>query len=71
MQALLAGTSVAARHLGLMDMGMLAAGYSADLLVLSANPLDDIRNTRAIEAVYLQGRIVDRDALSRAWMVGD
>ncbi len=68
MQVLQAGTSVAARHLGLTDMGLLAPGYSADLLVLSANPLDDIRNTRAIDIVYLRGQAVDREALSDSWL---
>jgi imidazolonepropionase-like amidohydrolase len=67
MQALQAGTSVAARHLGLTDMGLLAPGYSADLVVLAANPLADIRNTRAIDSVYLRGRPVDRHALGAAW----
>jgi len=67
MQALQAGTSVAARHLGLTDLGLLAPGYSADLVVLAASPLDDIRNTRAIDSVYLRGRAIDRNALSAAW----
>jgi imidazolonepropionase-like amidohydrolase len=67
MQALVAATRVAARHLGLTDSGLLAPGYRADLVILSANPLDDIRNTRTIESVYLRGRLVDREALSAAW----
>jgi len=67
MQALQTGTSVAARHLGLNDLGLLAPGYSADLVVLAANPLDDIRNTRTIDRVYLRGRAVDREALRTAW----
>jgi imidazolonepropionase-like amidohydrolase len=71
MQALQAGTSVAARHLGLTDMGALAPGYSADLIILSANPLDDIRNTRSIDSVYLRGQALDRQALSAAWTIGD
>ena len=67
MQALHAGTRIAAEHLGLTDMGLLAPGYRADLLVLSANPLEDIRNTRTIDSVYLRGRVLDREALSAAW----
>ena len=67
MQALAAATRVAARHLGLSDAGLLAPGYRADLVILSANPLDDIRNTRNIESVYLRGRAVDREALSAVW----
>ena len=42
------------------DTGTIAAGKNADLLVLDANPLDDIRNTRKISAVYLRGVAVDR-----------
>jgi imidazolonepropionase-like amidohydrolase len=38
------------------DFGTLARGKAADLLVLARNPLDDIRNMRSIEAVYLGGR---------------
>ena len=34
----------------------LAAGKAADLLVLAKNPLDDITNMRAMEAVYLGGK---------------
>ena len=68
MQALQAATSVAAKHLGLTDMGLLAPGYSADLLVLTANPLDDIRNTRSIDTVYLRGQAVDRETLRLGWL---
>ena len=64
MQALVAGTSVAARHLEIDDLGLLAPGCSASLVILSANPLDDIRNTRAIEQVFLEGREIDRDAIA-------
>ncbi len=38
------------------DFGTLAKGKAADLLVLTANPLDDIANMRSIEAVYLGGK---------------
>ncbi len=64
MQALMAGMSVPAKHLELDDLGLLAPGYSASLVILSANPLDDIRNTRAIERVFLEGREIDRDAIA-------
>jgi imidazolonepropionase-like amidohydrolase len=41
-------------------------GKRADLLVLDANPLDDIRNTRRIAALYLAGVEVDRAAIKAA-----
>ncbi len=64
MQALIAGTSAAARHYDLDDLGVLAPGNSASLVVLSANPLEDIRNTRQIESVFLNGREIDREAIA-------
>ena len=45
----------------------MAAGKSADFIVLDANPLDDINNTRRISAVYLRGKEVDRAALRAKW----
>jgi imidazolonepropionase-like amidohydrolase len=44
----------------LNDAGTLQPGKSADFIVLDANPLDDIRNTRRISAVVLRGAAVDR-----------
>jgi len=41
----------------------VAPGKSADFVVLDANPLDDITNTRRIFQVYLRGRQVDRRKL--------
>ena len=67
MQALVAATSNAARHLGLNDMGMLSPGYSADFIILDGNPLDEIRNTRTISSVYLSGKEIDRSALQKKW----
>ncbi|MYI01123.1 MAG: amidohydrolase family protein [Gammaproteobacteria bacterium] len=64
MQALVAATSAAARHLDLDDLGLLAPGHSASLVILSANPLEDIRNTRSIEQVFLAGREIDREAIA-------
>jgi imidazolonepropionase-like amidohydrolase len=58
MQALVAATSSNARWLGARDLGVIAAGGWADLLILDANPLDDIRNTRRIAAVYVAGNPV-------------
>ena len=44
---------------------MVAEGKRASFVVLDANPLDDINNTRRIDRVYLGGEAVDRDALRR------
>jgi len=59
---IVAATGDAAEFLRIADSGTLAAGKSADFIVLDANPLDDITNTRRISAVYLRGADVDRAA---------
>jgi imidazolonepropionase-like amidohydrolase len=60
MQVIVAATRNSAEFLRLADTGMLQAGKSADFIVLDANPLDDITNTRRISAVILRGTAVDR-----------
>jgi imidazolonepropionase-like amidohydrolase len=60
MQVIVAATRNSAEFLRLNDTGTLQAGKSADFIVLDANPLDDITNTRRISAVYLRGAAVDR-----------
>ena len=60
MQAIMLGTHTAAGILGLDELGMVGPGKSADFLVLDANPLDNIANTRKIATVYLRGAVVDR-----------
>jgi imidazolonepropionase-like amidohydrolase len=67
---LVAATSDAAKLFGVEDrLGTLAVGKGADFLVLDANPLDDIRNTRKIAAVYLRGKKLNRDAMAARWKV--
>jgi imidazolonepropionase-like amidohydrolase len=60
MQVLVAATRNGAEFLRMADAGTIAAGNSADFIVLDANPLDDITNTRRIASVYLRGVAVDR-----------
>ena len=65
---IVAATRNSADLLALDDLGTLEAGKSADFVVLGANPLDDITNTRRIVDVYLRGTAVDRAALSASWV---
>jgi imidazolonepropionase-like amidohydrolase len=60
MQVIVAATRNGAEFLRLPDAGLLQAGKSADFIVLDANPLDDIANTRRIASVHLRGATVDR-----------
>jgi imidazolonepropionase-like amidohydrolase len=50
-----------------MNTGLVASGRSADFIVLDANPLENIANTRRINQVYLRGQQVDRAALRKRW----
>ncbi len=63
MDALATATSNPAKFLGRDDMGAVAPGNVADLVVLDKNPLQDIRNTRTIFAVVAAGRYYDRARL--------
>jgi len=60
MQVIVAATRNGAQFLKLSDTGSLAPGLRADFIVLDANPLDNITNTRRISSVYLRGVEVDR-----------
>lgn len=62
MQVIVASTGRAAEFLRFTDTGTLQAGKSADLIVLDANPLENITNTRRINAVYHRGQMVNRSA---------
>jgi imidazolonepropionase-like amidohydrolase len=65
--AIVAATQRPAELLRIADLGTLAVGKSADFVVLNANPLENIRNTRQIANVYLRGARLDRDALLAKW----
>jgi imidazolonepropionase-like amidohydrolase len=61
LQALEAATIRPTEFLGIEDqLGTIEVGKRADLVLLSANPLDDIRNTRRIDAVISKGKLVPR-----------
>ena len=66
MQAIVAATrdSAEAAHL---NTGLIAPRKNADFVVLDANPLDNIANSRKINKVYLRGQEVDRAALKAKW----
>jgi imidazolonepropionase-like amidohydrolase len=66
-EALVAATRTSAEILGLERLGTLAAGKSADFVVLDGNPVDDIVNTRQISRVFVRGTEIDRATLSAAW----
>ncbi|HEX7242350.1 MAG TPA: amidohydrolase family protein, partial [Longimicrobiaceae bacterium] len=66
LDALRTATLNPARYLGRADsLGTVAAGKLADLVLLDADPLADVRNTRRIRAVVAGGRYLDRAALDR------
>jgi imidazolonepropionase-like amidohydrolase len=66
MQALQAATVRPAEFLGRRaEQGTIEMGKRADVLLLDANPLDDIRNTREIKAMIINGRLLDRTELDR------
>jgi imidazolonepropionase-like amidohydrolase len=68
MQAIVASTGGAAKVMKLdQQLGTIAAGKQADLLVLNANPLTDIRNTRQIHSVWIGGqRLMNMPQLNTA-----
>jgi Amidohydrolase family len=66
MEALQTATSNPAKFLGIeSSFGSIEPGKTADLVLLSGNPLDDIRNTQKINCVIANGRLFDRAALDQ------
>ena len=63
MDVLQAATRNPARAFGLTDQGTIEPGMRADLVLLDANPLDNIDNTRKIRMVVARGRVLGRSDL--------
>jgi imidazolonepropionase-like amidohydrolase len=66
--ALKAATILGAEALGLgNDLGRVASGMLADLVIMDANPLDNIKNTNTVRYVMKNGRLYDGDTLDEVW----
>ena len=71
-QALRTATLNPARYFGIAaEAGTIGKGKRADLVLLDANPLEDIRNANKISAVVVRGRVLDRKELDRLLKEGD
>ncbi len=67
-EALQVATILGAHSIGLdRDLGSIEPGKLADLVVLHANPLDDIRNSNTVDQVMMNGRLYDGDTLDQVW----
>ena len=63
LEAIAAATTVPAEYFSIQEeMGTIEVGKRADLVLLDADPLEDIRNTKAIEMVFSKGQLVFDDA---------
>ncbi len=68
MDALRVGTTFGAEAIGLeKQLGSIEVGKLADILVLDANPLENIRNTNTIRYVMKNGRVYDGNTLAEVW----
>lgn len=65
--ALLAATRNGALLLGVDSLGILAPGKAADLVILTRDPLGDIRHTLSIDRVMTRGALLSADSLRKAW----
>jgi imidazolonepropionase-like amidohydrolase len=66
-EALRAGTRNGAVLLGADSLGLIAPGKVADLVILTKDPLADIRNTRAIQSVMIRGQLLNADSIRSTW----
>lgn len=66
LEALKTATSNPALYLGRDDVGAIATNKLADVLILDRNPLEDIKNTRAIQTVIADGHVYTRADLDGA-----
>ena len=64
LEALKAATDLPAKYFRMPDRGAIKPGKRADLVLLSADPLQDIKNTRSIQKVWLAGEMFDPSAAS-------
>ena len=67
-EVLRAATIDGARIIGIdQDLGSIEAGKLADMVILDANPLENIRNTETIDRIVQNGRLYDGDTLDQIW----
>jgi imidazolonepropionase-like amidohydrolase len=66
-EAISAATRTGALLIGVDSLGLIAPGKVADLLVLTRDPLSDIRNTLSIERVMSRGRMLSPDSIRASW----